>query len=245
MSSSQEITGGRKSGKAPEKSNFAQTCNRLSQFLKERGSLRELGLGNLQEANGRGEASHFVANTRNLFPTNETPGHETKHGLMDLFPQHAGVDCPTTTHQDTSNSASSSKEVTLQMEPKSAPMTIFYGGKVFVFDNFPADKAAELMLFASKESSSDYTTGFVSGENIKSSDSHSLPNPRTSTPTQKIFKAQPQAIGSDVPIARRASLHRFFEKRKDRVTASAPYQVHGGRPSPSSSKPEEKLALKL
>lgn len=34
--------------------------------------------------------------------------------------------------------------------PKAAPMTIFYAGQVIVFDDFPADKANELMSFASK-----------------------------------------------------------------------------------------------
>lgn len=32
-------------------------------------------------------------------------------------------------------------------------MTIFYGGQVLVFDNFPADKAKEVMLLASNASS--------------------------------------------------------------------------------------------
>ena len=35
-------------------------------------------------------------------------------------------------------------------EGKAAQLTIFYGGQVIVFDDFPADKAKELMSFASK-----------------------------------------------------------------------------------------------
>lgn len=37
--------------------------------------------------------------------------------------------------------------------PENGQLTMFYGGRVLVFDNFPPDKAKELMLLAGKGSS--------------------------------------------------------------------------------------------
>ncbi|KAL2458406.1 Protein TIFY 10A [Abeliophyllum distichum] len=65
-------------------------------------------------------------------------------------------------------------------EHEKAQMTIFYAGKVIVFDDFPADKAKEMMLLATN---------------------------------------------SNLPIARKHSISRFLEKRKERAIAKAPYQA--------------------
>lgn len=82
-------------------------------------------------------------------------------------------------------------------EHGSSQMTIIYAGKVFVFNDTSAEKAKEIMALATKASSS-----------------NAVVNPELNNNSQT------------VPIARRASLHRFFEKRKDRAIARAPYQVN-------------------
>ncbi|KAI4963533.1 hypothetical protein ZWY2020_034757 [Hordeum vulgare] len=94
------------------------------------------------------------------------------------------------------------------------PLTIFYGGRVVVFEDFPADKAAEVMRMAA--------TAGVERAAV-------APAPAT---------APAPAALADLPIMRKASLQRFFEKRKDRLGARAPY----ARPAPANKDSEEKSA---
>ncbi|XP_047338792.1 protein TIFY 10A-like [Impatiens glandulifera] len=112
-------------------------------------------------------------------------------------------------------------------EPERAKMTIFYGGQVMVFDSFPADKAKEVMLLASNGSSSTVV------ENVNSLPP--APVPATPTPVTTLIQdlPQPQRIVTDLPIKRKASLARFLEKRKDRLTARAPYNVEKPMSSPA------------
>ncbi|XP_047084604.1 protein TIFY 11b-like [Lolium rigidum] len=92
---------------------------------------------------------------------------------------------------------------TTEQAQAQAPLTIFYGGRMVVFEDFPAEKAAEVMRMAA-------TTGA------------SAPAPVA------------PALGGDMPIMRKASLQRFFEKRKDRLGArqAAPY----ARPAAAAAK---------
>ncbi|KAI4379582.1 hypothetical protein MLD38_005860 [Melastoma candidum] len=101
--------------------------------------------------------------------------------------------------------------------PEVAPMTIFYAGKVIVFDDFPAEKAKEVMVLASRAS--------ILGS--------AAPNP-----------ADPVPSPAHLPIARRASLHRFLEKRKDRVMARAPYHRMAESPA-GTAKPVQAAAADM
>ncbi|XP_076905671.1 protein TIFY 11d-like [Bidens hawaiensis] len=64
----------------------------------------------------------------------------------------------------------------------SSQLSIFYAGQVIVVDDFPPDKALEIMKLAGS--------------------------------------GTPNAV-SDLPLARKASLARFLEKRRERITARA------------------------
>ena len=52
----------------------------------------------------------------------------------------------------------------MKPEPQTAPLTIFYGGQVIVFNDFSAEKAKEVMNLASKGTANTFT-GFTSSLN--------------------------------------------------------------------------------
>ncbi|XP_076886127.1 protein TIFY 10B-like [Bidens hawaiensis] len=94
-------------------------------------------------------------------------------------------------------------------------MTIFYKGQVAVFDNVSADKARDIILTASSYQNS-----------------HS---------PYEAFEMN----GSDLPIARRSSLHKFLAKRKERASERAPYQVRNRLMVDSSLSLNHKFDLNL
>ncbi|EPS61226.1 hypothetical protein M569_13574, partial [Genlisea aurea] len=91
-------------------------------------------------------------------------------------------------------------------EAEKSQMTIFYGGQVVVFDDFPADKANEIMMLAKTFSAAESTANIL---------------PAFSFSDQR----HRRTLISDFPIARKRSLVRFLAKRKDRISAAAPYQA--------------------
>ncbi|KAJ6848312.1 pnFL-2 [Iris pallida] len=217
---------------ATKTSTFAVTCGLLSQYVKEKGA-RSLGdLGFSSPLAGKSD-TYRTPTTMSLLPGMEVSGDipaETKHGVsgaMELFPQRAGLGL--------------NVPAGLTREPEKAQLTIFYGGKVLVFDNFPSDKASDLMQLARKKSCTANNIGvapptaaaaaavMTEAKNVTSNQSSSTTPVSAPTNSLPIVKTEPQKAArgtvSNVPMARKASLHRFLEKRNDRINAKAPYQV--------------------
>ncbi|RDY00661.1 Protein TIFY 10A, partial [Mucuna pruriens] len=248
MSSSSEYSefSGHKPAKSPEKSSFSQTCSLLSQYIKEKGSFGDLTLGMTcnTEPCGSPETSCQSATTMNLFPTKENNVTPKNLTAMDLLSPQASFrpaeEIPTLVNSSAIKGA------------KAAQMTIFYNGQVVVFDDFPADKASEIMSYASKgipqnQNSSVYTytqsqPSFPPTLIRTSADSSAPIIPTVNIVGTNSIHEHPQAssrpVVCDLPIARKASLHRFLEKRKDRIAAKAPYQVTNG----PSNKPAEPMS---
>ncbi|KAI3773281.1 hypothetical protein L1987_47806 [Smallanthus sonchifolius] len=88
-----------------------------------------------------------------------------------------------------------------------AQMTFFYDGQVIVLDDIPADRATDVMLAAG--------------------DINPSPAGKTEACPSESNHVRVQANGLDLPIARRASLHKFLAKRKDRAAVRAPYPLPG------------------
>ncbi|CAH9077105.1 unnamed protein product [Cuscuta europaea] len=189
MTSSEIAAAGRFSG---QRSNFSNTCNRLSQYIKENRSFGDLSLSLTRNPVPSGNSRQ----TMDLLPMIEKSGQKP----MNLFPNAEEA----TRITDLSGMKRGDDQ-------KKAQMTIFYGGQVVVFNDFPAEKAQEIMLLAS----------------------NSMPSPSPPPPKQLaspspvsmalpppcfINQRPPQhpIVSADLPLSRRASLSRFLEKRKDR-----------------------------
>ncbi|XP_023525435.1 protein TIFY 10b-like [Cucurbita pepo subsp. pepo] len=204
MSTPSDNAAARRLGRAPEKSSFAQTCNLLSHYLKEK---RGLGISPRIEP-------------KDEFPTPRPPA------IMNLLTNMVNPE---------------EKAVGLFLpsaEPPSAmQMTIFYEGKVLVFNDLPSERAEEIMAMAGKGivSSSRSASAAAAVSNKVTEQAAAAVSNKVTEPAAAKEQSQTK-VSCDLPIARRASLHRFFEKRKDRVSARAPYQLDSQQYS-ASSKP--------
>ncbi|GMI97856.1 jasmonate-zim-domain protein 1 [Hibiscus trionum] len=230
MSCSPEFRG-QKPARSPEKSSFTQICSLLSQYLKEKGSLLTCNI----EGNGNPEMLLRPCPTMNLFPVNEESGDDSGCNFAETRkPRSMEPRTMWPVPNDDAPKRVDSSVATMNnvaaVEPRTAQMTIFYGGQVIVFNDFPADKAKEIMLLAGKGSSQSNSINPNPAHMNASPVESGIGVPPTSnfsnTVTQDCVRSAHRPIpGGDLPIARRASLHRFLEKRKDRITTRAPYQT--------------------
>ncbi|XP_074585183.1 protein TIFY 10b-like [Curcuma longa] len=194
-----------------EESSFSRTCRLLSRYLREKGSL-----GGLPPLDRKPQDKSREPKTINLFPGvdvleethTQINQEKTSQKSMALYPQ-----------QSTQGPANALE--TKQMEMYQ--LTIFYAGEVLVFNNYPADRAKDLMQMASKGSFA--------------AQSFSFSTPRIAAAGAECTSKPETKLAQDMPIMRRNSLHRFLEKRKDRIHSKAPYQ--GNPPSSvNAAKPE-------
>ncbi|CAN6300602.1 unnamed protein product [Urochloa humidicola] len=188
-------------------SSFAMACSLLSRYVRENGAAaRELGLGIRAEA---ADALRTSADAEKGEVSKET---------MDLFPQNAGFG-----HDGAGALDAREKE--------KRQLTIFYAGKVLVFDDFPAEKAKDLMQMAEGASVAQNSSVVPSPAVATVTDSTKV----AAVPAAPIPVVSAQKNAADIPQAPKASLRRFLEKRKDRLIAKAPYQA-----SPSDATPVKK-----
>ncbi|KAG8043258.1 hypothetical protein GUJ93_ZPchr0738g18693 [Zizania palustris] len=181
---------------------FAVTCGLLRQYMKEHGGSRLLPAVPMSLMITAADAVVVAGGAAAAAVEEDAPGERK---TMELFPQQAG------TTLKGSQEIKGMRRSTGEKETEKAPqLTIFYGGNVLAFDDFPANKADELMKLAGSRDTA--AAGVDAG--AAAACCLSLP---------------------DMPIARKVSLQRFLEKRKSRLATTEPLQAA----SPPESEKEE------
>ncbi|CAM6072632.1 unnamed protein product [Sphagnum tenellum] len=131
---------------------------------------------------------------------------------------------------------------------RTAQLTIFYAGVVNVYDNISLEKAQAIMMLAGNANSqssthTDAPTSVGSSRPFSAPMSGPQPSPASPAPPTT------QTTTTAGVTARKASLARFLEKRKDRARSKGPYppKTDGSTtppreksPTPPSSKPQSR-----
>nr|XP_011457581.1 PREDICTED: protein TIFY 3A-like [Fragaria vesca subsp. vesca] len=114
-------------------------------------------------------------------------------------------------------------EATPSKDKTTKQLTIFFDGVINVYNNIPVDKAQEILRLAGESSS----LKPVVAERAK---------PDVRKPSNKSELLSVSKLRAGIPLARRYSLQRFLEKRRDRVISRSPYTL------PSEKQEEENEA---
>ncbi|ONK61131.1 uncharacterized protein A4U43_C08F26560 [Asparagus officinalis] len=135
-----------------KKSSFSVTCSRLSQFLKAK---RSVEIPSSPQESTKGSfrpptimsllpGADTLAETKTDTTENFTVTNQKSAKSMHLFPISFGP-------ADNNN---------FTKELGKHQLTIFYKGKVVVFDNFPLEKAKDLMKMASTSALAEKLPGY-------------------------------------------------------------------------------------
>ncbi|KAI4355406.1 hypothetical protein L6164_004185 [Bauhinia variegata] len=196
------VADGRRPGKSAERSNFSLTCNLVSQFLKEKRSSGGLSLGIAGKMESGGTSKNLLTSLGN------------SEAAIEFLPQFVENPCIKQSDNRSRDPSGASQ------------LTLFYAGKVLVFDAFPAEKATEIMELATKLcSDSSETKQKPPSASVATENVNAVKEPQINT-DQEVPRPGTQSIGSDMRYPRRASLLKFLEKRKERVMAKGPYHFN-------------------
>ncbi|KAL2978064.1 hypothetical protein AAZX31_13G098700 [Glycine max] len=109
--------------------------------------------------------------------------------------------------------------------PSPTQFSILYKGKMCIYEGIPAEKVREIMLIASVSAkSAEMKSGIRLTSFIPKSPSSSQGN-STNLPSPQSVKSSIRRLQDEFPLARRQSLQRFLEKRRNRLANKSPHAL--------------------